>query len=623
MKTARPLIPAWLGYGLFFVLVCVVAGLAILMYREPETDSLLLSWGGVFVAALTIILGVLFWMQYQRDKASTSVEAVNPQLTGAYEQLASCDHELGLVRQLAVELASAISVREAIELTNRYVDQIGIFTVKSYLIYDPRIHGFQQLAYLTEPVSQKQIHALTEAGRALLVENSPKEITKAARECKLDVRVMEGDAKSTRTLNFPSTIVLPIGQSNQMAGVIVIASTQESAIRSAEALDSLKTKLSILAMAIQRVQSFLVDQRSRTQAVVESSSNGVLIFEDDGKTVTLTNGALLEMTGLKKGKVTTADLSVLFAGSVDLESKINEVIKKGNRIKLSNIQLGDRSFDIFLTPIFDYHEDVVAGAIIVNDITHFVEVDRMKTEFVSIASHQLRTPLTSINWFVEMLLSGDVGPLKGLQREYLDEVLQGSRRMASLVNDLLNVSRLETGRLKIEPTPTDLAEMIRGIIKEAEPLIGSKDVKLNFTEPTPALPSVNIDAGLLRQVIHNLVTNAIRYSSKPKSSVEVKLSANQGDEAGIIIAVTDQGIGIPESMKSKIFEKFFRADNAIQMAADGSGLGLYIAKLVMDASGGKIWFDTIEGKGTTFFVQIPISGMLEQGGDKGLIKQTI
>lgn len=243
-------------------------------------------------------------------------------------------------------------------------------------------------------------------------------------------------------------------------------------------------------------------------------------------------------------------------------------------------------------------------------------LERIKTEFVSVASHQLRTPLTAMNWYIEMMLSGDAGPLSEKQKDYLEEVYRGSNRMVGLVNDLLNISRLESGRLRIEPKPTDLTKLIKSIIKEVEPLTRAKNCDIFFDE-SPGVKVVPIDESLMRQVIHNLVTNALKYVDGKKRNCyhEIKISETS---AAYVVSVVDNGIGIPVAVQPRIFEKFVRADNAIKVDAEGSGLGLYIAKMIMDASGGKIDFESKEGVGTKFILTIPKVGMSEKAGEKGL-----
>ncbi len=243
-------------------------------------------------------------------------------------------------------------------------------------------------------------------------------------------------------------------------------------------------------------------------------------------------------------------------------------------------------------------------------------LERIKTEFVSVASHQLRTPLTAMNWYLEMMLAGDTGKLSDQQKDYLEEVYRGSNRMVSLVNDLLNISRLESGKLRIKPAPTDLTALVKDIIKEVEPLTRAKNCDILF-ESSADRQEVALDARLVRQVIHNLITNAIKYTDGQKRNCYLAVKIEESS-ISYLVSVADNGIGIPAVVQPRIFEKFVRADNAIKVEAEGSGLGLYIARLIMEASGGSISFASQEGAGSKFTVTIPKTGMKEKAGEKSL-----
>ncbi|MBI5046073.1 MAG: HAMP domain-containing protein [Candidatus Niyogibacteria bacterium] len=248
------------------------------------------------------------------------------------------------------------------------------------------------------------------------------------------------------------------------------------------------------------------------------------------------------------------------------------------------------------------------------DVTKEREVERMKTEFVSVASHQLRTPLTAIKLFAEILKSEQSDNLNKSQKDYLENIYKSTDRMVQLVNELLSVSRLETGRLTVTPKLAQLEDLMSAIIKETSSLAESKQCVVTFREPKKKLAPIPIDTSLLRQIIGNLVHNAIVYSEPGKKcQVEVLLEQDKSDA---LITVIDQGVGIPKDEQPRIFEKFFRASNAVRAEASGTGLGLFITKTIIEGFGGKIWFESAVGKGTTFYVIIPMSGMREKNDKK-------
>jgi signal transduction histidine kinase len=252
-------------------------------------------------------------------------------------------------------------------------------------------------------------------------------------------------------------------------------------------------------------------------------------------------------------------------------------------------------------------------------------VDQAKTEFVSLASHQLRTPLTTVNWYSEMLLTGDVGPLNEKQREYLNEIYKGSKRMGGLVNALLDVSRMEMGTFIVEPEPTDIPLLARSVVSELQPQLDQKSLQF-IAKYADNLPIMNADPKLLRMVLQNLLANAVKYTP-PKGQIKLELNLatargqiipTQGPGSNILIKVSDTGYGIPRANQDKIFTKLFRADNVRAKDTEGTGLGLYIVKGIVDQAGGQIWFESEENQGATFYVTLPLAGMKKKSGTKTL-----
>lgn len=228
-------------------------------------------------------------------------------------------------------------------------------------------------------------------------------------------------------------------------------------------------------------------------------------------------------------------------------------------------------------------------------------LDEAKDEFISMASHQLRTPLTSVKGYVSMVLDGDVGKVNTKQHELLQQSFTSAQRMVYLISDLLNVSRLKTGKFVIEPTDVYLPDVVEEELKQVEETAKARGVELKYDKPK-TFPKVSLDDTKIRQVIMNFVDNAIYYT--PKGGVIAIDLAHTA--TSVSYSVTDNGIGVSKSEQPHLFTKFYRAENAKKARPDGTGLGLFMAKKVIVASGGAIIFKSQEGKGSTFGFCFPL-----------------
>jgi PAS domain S-box-containing protein len=353
---------------------------------------------------------------------------------------------------------------------------------------------------------------------------------------------------------------------------------------------------------------------------VAGVSDHIVITDQDG-IILFANIAVETITGFSNEEIIgkKAGSKELWGGNMEREVytefwKTIKTEKKPFSGVFKNKRKDGREYDAsaHVSPILDKKGNVVYFVGIERDVTRELDIDRAKTEFVSLASHQLRTPLSAINWYTEMLLNGDAGKISKEQKQYLNEIYKGNHRMVDLVSSLLNVSRLELGTFEIFPEKLDISKIAVDVIQELQPLITEKNIVV--TEKYTGNQMLMADSKLMRNIIQNLVSNAVKYTKK-EGKVSLSIARKPKTE-DLEIQVSDTGYGIPKNQQKKIFTKLFRADNVKVLDTEGTGLGLYIVKEVVDASGGSVSFKSTENIGTTFSIVFPKTGMKQKEGTK-------
>lgn len=228
--------------------------------------------------------------------------------------------------------------------------------------------------------------------------------------------------------------------------------------------------------------------------------------------------------------------------------------------------------------------------------------DEVKSNFISIVAHQLRTPLSGIKWTLSMLLNGDMGELNNDQKTFLMKSYESNTRMITLVNDMLVADRIQSGKVNYGFEHIDVIDLMDSVLFEVSPQAAKKNVSIEYKNKFENLPQAYVDPETMRAVLQNLLENAIKYTIEGgKVEIDVKKENNL-----LLVSIADNGIGIPEDQQKNVFAKFFRARNAVKQETDGSGLGLYITKTIVEKNGGTIWFESLEDKGSTFYFTVPL-----------------
>ncbi|MGI6335315.1 MAG: ATP-binding protein [Minisyncoccales bacterium] len=344
-----------------------------------------------------------------------------------------------------------------------------------------------------------------------------------------------------------------------------------------------------------------VDERNKTMAIIENLTDGVILLNKK-KQIEIINSPATELFNIGKKEA----IGKCFIDLLDIENipEIKKILIDKDRIR--NIYREEVAtldgLHLEITSVLLKDEIEEKGfLIIIHDVTKEKLIEKMKTEFVSVAAHQLRTPLSAIKWTIRMILDGDVGEINEEQRELLEQTYISNERMIRLINDLLDVSRIEEGRLLYDQKDARIEDVIDSVIEASQEMLRNKNMVLEVNKKET--PKVRIDKEKIGVVIQNLLENAIKYTEQ---GGKIKITLDN-DEKNVIFKIEDSGVGIPKSQQDRIFTKFFRAENVTRMETNGTGLGLYTTKNIVQAHKGQIWFESEENKGTTFYFTIPIN----------------
>jgi PAS domain S-box-containing protein len=342
------------------------------------------------------------------------------------------------------------------------------------------------------------------------------------------------------------------------------------------------------------------EEKNKTLAIIQNFADGLLVFDKEGK-VSLINPQAENFFKVK-GKEVVGKSILELSQFPDFRPIAEAVGREMKGIFRKEVPLRkDFILEVTIVPIMR-EEEKTGTLMILHDVTREKMIERMKTEFVSISAHQLRTPLSAIKWTLKMFLDGDLGEITKEQREFLEKIYQSNERIINLINDLLNVTRIEEGRYLYKPVLADIIPICQSVIDSYKEEIEKKKLKFRFEKPK-RLPKVRVDIEKISLAIQNLLENAILYNL-PGGKIEISLKLKENK---IEFSIKDTGIGIPKDLQKRVFTKFFRAPNAMRMETEGSGLGLFITKNIIEAHGGEIWFESEEGKGTTFYFTLPVA----------------
>ncbi|MCK4454306.1 PAS domain-containing protein [Candidatus Parcubacteria bacterium] len=354
-----------------------------------------------------------------------------------------------------------------------------------------------------------------------------------------------------------------------------------------------------------RAKAISEEEKNKTLSIIHNFADGLLVLNDKDeislinpraeiffniKNQDLIGKSILELDSFPKFKF----LVEIFRDSFSLLNKNKKILRREFKIQ------EDLILEISILPIMK--EKRKSGTLVIfHDITREKRIENMKTEFVSLAAHQLRTPLSGIKWALKMFLEGNLGKITGKQKKFIKGSYDANEKMIFLINDLLNVTSIEEGKYLLKKSLVDIKDIVQLSVNSYQKEIKTKKIKFDLIEPKRKLPKVMADREKIILVVENLLENAVRYT-KPGGKIMIALKKAKKE---IEFSIEDNGTGIPQDQQERMFTKFFRASNVVRIDTEGRGLGLYITKNIIEAHKGRIWFKSKEDRGTKFYFTLP------------------
>lgn len=386
---------------------------------------------------------------------------------------------------------------------------------------------------------------------------------------------------------------------------------------------SRKTAVDLL-QAVSLEKEITKAEKEKLSTILHSIGDGVFVVDKD-LNIVLTNKIATDLAGVKMDETIGKPYKDIFTFILEDTGATNEGFLL-DALRTGEVQMmGSHTLIVNHTtkestpvadsasPIRDSEGNISGVVVVFRDVSREREVDKEKTEFVSLASHQLKTPVGAMRWNIEMLLDGYYGDLSEEQKEVLRGMSTMNSRMGELIDGLLNISRIDLGVFHIEPEPVNFAALCDEVLEEMASRILKKQHAIT-KEYDNNLREIDADPKLLRIIFQNYISNAIKYTPD-NGRIKISLLIKDGN---IEFSVANNGAPIPQEDQDKIFNKLFRASNASEQDPDGNGLGLYTVLKIAENGGGKAWFTSREGEDTVFYATFPLTGMLKKEGEKSL-----
>lgn len=530
-------------------------------------------------------------------------------------------YEVSILKELGDRIGYSLNVQKIVDIITGSLRQLLPYSTVSYLLLSEEGRSIHHVV-LEESVN---VQFLNEVKRRMLAAFSAL-VGRLITQEDLDESVAGTITDESNHSVVKSFFNVPIVINNQPVGLLNIASSRTGLYKEDE-MTILYTIMNQASTAVSKLEGILTQEKGKLNAMVASMADGVFMIDTRNRLLVI-NPMAKDMLGLTKANPPTIfDVLDALASKLDLRTKVEESMKLDKLVVEEQVGVGSRVLRILISPVKDSDNKPLGAVVLFHDITKEKAVEKMREDFTSMMVHELRSPLTGIRSIANLLREDKIKNEQKKYQEFVDLIVTNSASMLDLVNDLLDVAKLEAGKFQVMKKPTNLNTLIEQKVSSYKSLAAENDLELE-AKIEPNIPQIEADEGKIGQVLNNLVSNALKFTEKGKVIISAfRIAPNQElaekvaslgmiwpgiknnlkfDSDQIVIAVSDSGIGIAEDQLSKLFNKFTQLEQPQAADKKGTGLGLVISKGIVEAHGGQIGVFSEPGRGSVFYFTLPL-----------------
>ena len=563
------------------------------------------------LAIYTVIVFIFIWVENRRMHHNLQLKE---------HEMQRRMYEVSILKELAERIGYSLNVQKIVDVITGSLRKLLDYSTVSYLILGDEGRIIFH-CIVEESVSKKFVDEVENRMIAALAALIGKEI----KPQDIDESISGTVTDESNKAQIRSFFNVPVIINAHPVGLLNVASSKASLYKEEE-MSILFTIMNQASTAVSKLENILNQEKGKLNAMVESMADGVLMVDTRNRLLVI-NPAAAKMLAIDKPSPNILDVLNRLSSKMDLRTKIEESLRFDKLEVEEQLRLDDKVLRVLISPVKDSENEPLGAVVLFHDITKEKAIEKMRDDFTSMMVHELRSPLTGIRSIANLLREDKIKNEQKKYQEFVDLIVTNSASMLDLVNDLLDVAKLESGKFQILRKLTQVSDVIKIRIQSFTSLASENHVTLE-SKIEDNLPALMLDENKISQVINNFLSNSIKFTQHGKITVSAfilkkgesfprkvallgmiwpGIKDQSFDSDRLILAVTDTGIGIEEAQIDKLFNKFTQLEQTALAEKKGTGLGLVIAKGIIEAHDGEVGVFSIIGKGSTFYGSIPLT----------------